>query len=73
MAVGIIAVLSVFPVWLFSYALAELIKKKPHMTFTDEELIIRDRDFYAWENIVDFAFSIEIFQFHTIPILNSIY
>jgi hypothetical protein len=58
-AVGIIAVLSVFPVWLFSYALAELIKKKPHMTFTDEELIIRDRDFYAWENIVDFAFSIE--------------
>lgn len=58
-AVGIIAVVSIFPIWLFIYALRELIKKTPHITFTDEELIIRDRDFYAWENIADFAFSIE--------------
>ena len=58
-AVGIIAVVSIFPVWLFIYALGALIKKTPHITFTDEQLIIKDRDFYAWENIADFAFSIE--------------
>jgi len=58
-AVGIIAVCSILPVWLFIYALRELIKKTPHMTFTEEELIIKDRNFYAWENIDDFVFGIE--------------
>ena len=57
--VGIIAVLSIFPVWLFIYALRELIKKTPHLIFTEKELIIKERDFYAWKNIDDFTFSIE--------------
>lgn len=58
-SVGIIAVVSVLPAWLFIYALRELIKKRPHLTFTENELIIKDRDFYNWENIAGFAFSIE--------------
>jgi hypothetical protein len=58
-AVSMIAVFSIFPIWLFIYALRELIKKTPHITFTKDELIIKDRDFYNWENIEGFAFSIE--------------
>ncbi|ETZ22784.1 hypothetical protein [Pedobacter sp. V48] len=58
-AVGIIAVFCIFPIWLFIYALRELIKKTPHLTFTEEELIVKNRDFYTWENIADFAFSVE--------------
>ena len=57
--VSIIAVFCIFPIWLFIYALRELIKKTPHITFTEEELIVKDRDFYNWENIEGFAFSIE--------------
>lgn len=57
--VSIIAVLCIFPISLFIYALRELIKKTPHITFTEEELIIKDRDFYNWKNIEGFAFSIE--------------
>lgn len=57
--VGIIAVLSIFPVWLFIYALRELIKKTPHLIFTEKELIIKERDFYAWKNIDEFTFSVE--------------
>jgi hypothetical protein len=57
--VSIIAVLSIFPICLFIYALRELIKKTPVITFTEDELIIKDRDFYNWENIEGFAFSIE--------------
>ena len=57
--VSIIAVFSIFPIWLFIYALRELIKKTPHITFTEDELIIKDRDFYNWKNIEGFAFSIE--------------
>jgi hypothetical protein len=58
-AVGIIAVFSIFPIWLFIYALRELIKKTPHLTFTEDKLIVKDRDSYTWENIADFAFSIK--------------
>ncbi|MDQ0964670.1 hypothetical protein QFZ20_000073 [Flavobacterium sp. W4I14] len=57
--VSIVAVFCIFPVSLFIYALRELIKKTPHITFTEKELIIKDRDFYNWENIEGFAFSIE--------------
>jgi len=57
--VGLIAVFSIFPIWLFIYSLRELIKKTPHITFTEDKLIIKDRDFYNWENIEGFAFSIE--------------
>jgi hypothetical protein len=53
------AVFSIFPIWLFIYALRELIKKTPHITFTKEELIIKERDFYRWENIDNFIFGIE--------------
>ncbi|WP_316825502.1 hypothetical protein [Pedobacter miscanthi] len=58
-AVGIIAVVGLFPGWLFFYAIRELIKKSPYLTFTEDELIIKDRDFYKWEKIEGFAFSIE--------------
>ena len=58
-AVGIIAVFSIFPVWLFIYALRELINKTPYLTFTEDKLIVKNRDTYNWENIADFAFSIE--------------
>ena len=57
--VGVIAVCSILPVWLFIYALRELIKKRPHITFTEEGLTIKERNFYAWENIADFEFGIE--------------
>ena len=57
--VSIITVLCIFPISLFIYALRELIKKTPQITFTEDELIIKDRDFYNWENIAGFAFSIE--------------
>jgi len=57
--VSITAVFCIFPISLFIYALRELIKKTPHITFTEEKLIIKDRDFYNWENIEGFAFSIE--------------
>jgi hypothetical protein len=57
--VGVIAVFCIFPVWLFIYSLRGLIKKTPHITFTEKELIIKERSFYAWENIDDFTFSIE--------------
>lgn len=57
--VSITAVSCIFPISLFIYALRELIKKTPHITFTEDELIIKDRDFYNWENIEGFAFSIE--------------
>jgi hypothetical protein len=57
--VGIIVVFSIFPVWLFVYALRELIKKTPHITFTEEGLIIKEHNFYAWENIDNFVFGIE--------------
>jgi len=53
------AVFSIFPIWLFIYALRELIKKTPLITFTNEKLIIKERDFYRWENIDNFAFRIE--------------
>ena len=58
-AVGIIAVISLFPAWLFIYAVRELIKKSPHLTLTENHLIIKDRDFYKWTDIADFAFSME--------------
>jgi len=58
-AVGIIGVVGIFPAWLFIYALRELIQKKPHLTFTENELIVKDRDFYNWQDVEDFAFSIE--------------
>jgi len=58
-AVGIIAVISLFPAWLFIYAVRELIKKSPHLTLTENQLIVKDRDFYNWTNIAGFAFSIE--------------
>jgi hypothetical protein len=58
-SLGMIAVFSLFPIWLFIYALRGLIQKKPHLTFTENELIVRDRDYYNWENIEDFTFSIE--------------
>lgn len=58
-AVGIITVVSIFPAWLFIYALRELIKKSPYLIFTDNELIFRERDIYNWENITGFAFSVE--------------
>jgi hypothetical protein len=57
--VSITAVFCIFPISLFIYALRKLIKKTPVITFTEEELIIKDRDFYNWENIEGFAFSIE--------------
>ncbi|WP_342327749.1 hypothetical protein [Pedobacter sp. FW305-3-2-15-E-R2A2] len=57
--IGIIAVFSLFPGWLFIYALRELIRKTPHMTFTEEGLLIKAHHFYAWENIDDFTFGIE--------------
>jgi hypothetical protein len=58
-AVVIIAVVGLFPAWLFIYALRELIQKKPYLTFTENELIVKDRDFYTWENIEGFVFSVE--------------
>ncbi|TKC62483.1 hypothetical protein FBD94_09720 [Pedobacter hiemivivus] len=58
-AVVIIAVVGLFPSWLFIYALRELIQKKPHLTFTENELIVKNRDFYNWENIEGFGFSVE--------------
>ena len=58
-AVGIIAVVSLFPAWLFIYAVRELIKKSPHLTLTENQLIVKDRDFYNWKNIEGFAFSTE--------------
>ena len=57
--IGIIAVASLFPIWLFIYAVRELIKKTPHMTFTEEGLLVKAHHFYAWENIDDFTFGIE--------------
>jgi hypothetical protein len=54
-----IAVFSMFPVWLFIYALRELIKKTPQITFTEEGLMIKKRNFYTWENIDHFTFGIE--------------
>lgn len=59
LTIGIIAVASLFPIWLFIYAVRELIKKTPHMTFTYEGLLIKVHQFYAWENIDDFIFGIE--------------
>ena len=58
-AIGIIAVISLFPAWLFIYAVRELIKKSPHLTLTENQLIVKDRDFYNWTDIADFAFSME--------------
>lgn len=55
----ILAVLSIFPIWLFTYALRELIKKTPHLTFTREGLTLKDGRFFAWENMDDFVFSRE--------------
>jgi hypothetical protein len=55
----IIAVVGLFPAWLFIYALRELIQKRPYLTFTENELIVKDRDFYTWENIKGFGFSVE--------------
>ncbi|KRT13310.1 hypothetical protein ASU31_25195 [Pedobacter ginsenosidimutans] len=34
-------------------------QKSPHLTFTENGLTVKDRDFYNWENIEGFAFSIE--------------
>lgn len=53
------AVFSIFPIWLFIYALRELIKKTPQITFTREGLVIKDSSFYAWENMDAFTFSIK--------------
>lgn len=58
-AIGIIAVISLFPAWLFIYAVRELIKNSPHLTLTENQLIVKDRDFYNWTDIADFAFSME--------------
>lgn len=58
-AIPIFAVPSIFPLWLFIYALRELIKKTPQITFTQEGLVIKDSSFYAWENMDAFTFSIE--------------
>lgn len=55
----ILAVLSIFPVWLFIYALRELIKKTPQLTFTQDGLTIKTGSFYAWENMDDFTLSSE--------------
>jgi hypothetical protein len=55
----LMAVFSIFPICLFIYALRELIKKTPQITFTEEELIIKERNFYRWENIDNFTFGIE--------------
>lgn len=55
----IFAVLSIIPVSLFIYALRELIKKAPQITFTQEGLVIKDSSFYAWENMDAFTFSRE--------------
>jgi hypothetical protein len=53
------AVFSILSVSLFIYALRELIKKTPQITFTQEGLVIKDSSFYAWENLDAFTFSIE--------------
>jgi hypothetical protein len=57
--IGIIVVASIFPIWLFIYAVRELIKKTPHLTFTEEGLLVKAHHFYAWGNIDDFTFGIE--------------
>lgn len=58
-AILIFIILSIIPALLFRYALLELINKTPQLTFTDEGLLIRAGNFYAWKNMEDFTFSRE--------------
>ena len=58
-AILIFVILSILPALLFRYALRELIKKTPQLTFTEEGLLIRNGNFYAWKNVDDFTFSRE--------------
>ncbi|MCW3464799.1 hypothetical protein [Chitinophaga nivalis] len=57
--ISIFTVLSIIPVLMFSYALRELIKKTPQLTFTQQGLMLKDSRFYAWENIATFISSTE--------------
>jgi|GEM_PF-1345854 len=55
----IFIVLSIIPASLFIYALRELIRKTPQITFTQEGLVTKDSNFYAWENMEAYTFSRE--------------